>query len=155
MKLIMKNLRRIVLFCVLIVPLAACNTTMHAAQTLADGSTFETATNRPGVEEEVTIARVYDPSGRLLAQQVQFDDTVSGDVLRTLVPAATTAAINGVAAVRTAEAGACSGSNCGGSGVAINVQGSTAVSAANANTNTATNVAVGPCGRPTCPALGH
>jgi hypothetical protein len=134
--------------------LSACGAkTARVEQPLRNGDTFETATNRPSMEEEVTIVRIYDLHGNLRSQQISTDDTVGGDVARATIPVATGAAINAAGAIVVADRKVDAAEAHEGDNIQWNIQGgqggnaaSQAVSDVGVTSTNTSGAPVGACG---------
>jgi hypothetical protein len=130
--------------------LSACGaTTARVEQPLRNGDTFETATNRPSMEEEVTIARIYDRNGNLRSQQISTDDTVGGDVARVAVPTAIGSTISAIGAVAVADRKVRAAEAHEGDNVQWNIQGGqggNAASQAVSDVDVNSTTTVGACG---------
>ena len=136
---------------VAVISLSACMGSGVKQQPLANGDIQELAT-LSNLETQASMYRLYR-GGNVIAQEAVMKNSVTGDVVRAVVPIATGQLIarNTAITVQGMKNDA-----PGSPAVVNNVQGAQAVSNSNAEqAANATTTTLGPCGLPNCPTLGR
>ena len=134
-----------------VLTLAACGNSVQQ-ETLANGDILELAT-ASNVEKTAASVRIYNQQLQLRAQEVVLTNSVTGDVIRSVIPVATGQLIarNTAITVQDMKNDAPAGSPA----VVNNVQGAQAVAnAEQVATSASQTQTLGPCGLPVCPTLG-